>query len=404
MGGIEMRLAVTSIALLIFVSSLVAAPIQLLVEEDGTTDAGTIGELTGGDSDPNGLGVLSNGTIVYFESDTAAGAGADDAIVLYDDDAAGGGLNRFTVIASEEAMLTAAGLASTENLGANDIAVGDNDSVYLLAANFNASPDDWYIFRIPNLGGNSFGPPEIAANPTGLGSADGSDYSMCIDTSTNPDTLIIGIDDNVVADDTSTNGIYTMDASLTNGTPTMIGGGTATLGAVSVAVGGIAGTDKGTCTSMTVIPGGNVIVSHGNSTAGVNRGDIVEVNRTTGATSLWVDASAQGGTPTNGVVRYNSLSGMVGVFWNIGTSSTQPDTDDRIEEFTTAGVLNSRIATEPDIEAVQNSLSSSTDLLIYGNAFCTDGTNYYIFTSNNFESLFLVPQALPVELSVFSSD
>ncbi len=378
-----------------------AAVIQLLAEEDGTTNAGTIGEFTGGDSDPNCLGVLSNGTLVYFESEAAAVGGADDAIVLYDDDAAGGGTNRFTIIASEEALQTAAGLASTEGFGANDIAVGDDDNVYLLALNTTPATDEWYIFRLPNLGGNSFGPPEVAANPTDLGSANGWDYSMCIDTSTAPDTLIIGRDDSVVANDTSTNGIYTMDASLTNGTPTMIGAGAATLGVVSVAVSGTAGVDKGTCTSMTVIPGGNVLVSHGNSTAGVNRGDIVEVDRATGAASLWVDAGLEGGTPSNGVVRYNATSGDVGVFWYIGTSSGSPATDDRIDEYTTAGVWVKTVATEPDIELVTN---VSTDLNIFSNAFCTDGTNYYVFLANNNESIVLVPQAVPVELSVFSTD
>jgi hypothetical protein len=398
-----MRLAATSFALLLIICSSVATPaIELLVEENGTTDPGTIGEFTGGDSDPCGLGVLSNGSLVYFESDPHAGAGADDAIVLFDEDAVGGGTSRFSVIASKATLLTTATLPSPASLETTDIAIGDDDSVYALIALDDVNlPYEWHIFRIPNLGGNSFGSPEIVAGPAQLGSTNDLYCSMSIDTATHPDTLIIGIDDSQLANDTSTNGIYTLDASLTLGTPTMIGGGAATLGAVSTAVGGVAGTDKGTCTSLTVLPGGNALVSHGRSTAGVARGSIVEVDRITGAASLWLDASLQGGTPTTGTVRYNATTGKVALLWYVGADDAQPETDDRIVEHTVAGDFVRIVTTEPDIELVA---SSGTDLNVLGNAFATDGANHFVFLHNSSESLVRVSLASPAELSTLSAD
>ncbi|MBN1475335.1 hypothetical protein JXA47_01135 [Candidatus Sumerlaeota bacterium] len=402
-----MRLTILSIGLILIIRSLMAAPIELLVEDDGTFNAGTLGEFLqspGNDSDPNCLDVLSNGSLVYFETQFDCVNGAD-SVVLFDEDAPGGGVNRFAVIASEAALQTAAGLATTENIGGVDIAVGDNDNVYLLGTNTTPATPEWYIWRIPSTGGNSFSAPEIAANPTALGASAGGDYSLGIDLSTDPDTLIIGIDDSVLANDTTTNGIYTLDASATNGTPTIISGGsgTATLAAVSTASGDVGGTDKGTCSDVVVIPGGNILVCNGTSGAGPTRGNIVEVDRVSGAVSLWLDAGLLGGTPIQASLAYNATSNRVGVFWFVGAVSGAPTTDDRIEEYTAAGVFDKIVASEPDIEAVQPS-SPSTDLNIFSNAFATDGTNYYVFLGNNYEGLIRVPQVIPVELSVFSAD
>ncbi|MBN1477853.1 hypothetical protein JXA47_13955 [Candidatus Sumerlaeota bacterium] len=395
-------MALTSSALFLMVCLSMADPaIGLLIEENGTTDPGTIGEFTGGDSDPMCLGILSSGSMVYFESDPDAGAGADDAIVLFDEDASGGGINRFSIIASEEDLLSIATLPSPATLEANDIAIGDDDTVYALIARDRIYPIAWHIFRIPHLEDNSFGSPEIVAGPLQLGSPSGLLHSMAIDTSTDPDTLIIGIDDGNRDHDTSTNGIYTLDASQTYGTPTMIGGGAATLGAVSAAVGGVPGTDKGTCTSLTVLPSGNILVSHGGYYAGVARGNIVEIDRSTGAASLWLDASLEEGTPMTGCVRFNPDSDRVAVFWYVGADGDEPETDDRIDEYTTAGESEGTVVTEPEIELVAN---SSSDLNIMGNAFAIDGESYLMFLYNSSESLVRVSPGSPAELSVLSAD
>jgi hypothetical protein len=398
----EMRLVLTSMALLMAVCSLSAAfTVDLLAEENGTTDPGTIGEFTGGDSDPLCLGILSNGSIVYFESDPDAVAGAADSIILFDEDAAGGGVNRFSVIASRSALLAAAGISSPVTLEIADIAIGDDDTVYALVAPQTPQPYLWHIFRLPYLGGNSFGPPEIAAGPAQIGSTNGLFCSMAIDWATDPDTLIIGFDNSILTQDTSINGIHSLDASQTLGTPTMIGAGAATLGAVSAAVGGIPGTDKGTCSSLTVLPGGNILVSHGGYYADVAQGNIVEIDRITGAASLWLDASLVGGTPTCGAVRFNSQSGRVAVFWYVGADDSQPETDDRIDEHTPVGDFMRTVVTEPDIELVAN---SGSDLNILGNAFTTDGEGYLVFLHNGSESLVRVSLTSPVELSIFSAE
>jgi hypothetical protein len=224
---------------------------------------------------------------------------------------------------------------------------------------------------------------------------------MSIDTATDPDTLILGIDDGYASNDNSSNGIFTLDASLTLGTPTMIGGGAATLGAISAAVGGVPGTDKGTCSSLTVLPGDNILVSHGGYYANVAQGSIVEIDRSTGAASLWLDASQEGGSPTCGAVRFNAQSGCVAVLWYVGADAAQAATDDRIDEYTTAGGHERTVVTEPEIEMVA---SSGSDLNIQGNAFTTDGLSYLMFLSNASESLVRVTPPSPVELSVFSAE
>ena len=210
---------------------------------------------------------------------------------------------------------------------------------------------------------------------------DGAAYRLAIDTGTTPDTLIFGVDNEAVADDASTNGIFSLISTANNDTdPTRIG----YLDQVAIAAGGTSTVDKGSCADLTVAPEGDVIINDGRSTS-AHKGNIVRMNRSTGVCSLLVDRDVSETTGQTCCLSYNSTNGKLGVFWHRATTQDGGLLDDRLEERNVAsGTLtetliyrNQLVILNPD-----NSADSSFQLGDASYNFANTGNDYFVFSSH----------------------
>lgn len=353
----------------------------------GPATPGTIGEFIGtDDSDPYGLAVLSTGSMVFHEREPTAMNNAAGALILFDPDASGGGANRFSVLLTMAEINTAAGQSSTD-VGIPEIVTGDNDDLYVLVTSFASSPAPVSLIRLPSTGTDTWGTPVLVADGTRLGSSiTTTQYALAIDRSTDPDTLYIAIDDEQLANDATTNGIYSLPANATNDqNPVLVSGssGSATLQAVTIASGNTAGTDKGSARAIEFVPGGTILIANSDATvddAGGERGDILALDVATGAITEWINALDVPGTPTVGMARYNPASNRVAVFWYVGLDASGL-TDDRIDEYDLDGNLIRTVTVEDDIALdASNATPPATigDLNTLSNGFQTHNGNYYM--------------------------
>lgn len=397
--------AMTMILAIIFCAAtmMAQAQISVILYDDGTQNAGTLGEFTqspSDDNDPNAISVLSNGSFVFFDTqfDNVNGP---DAVILFDEDAVGGGTSRFAVIADEDDYNTAIG-GSLNNFDIIDMEIGDNDDIYMSVVNTTANPDEAHVLKIPNTGGNSFGAVVEVVDLGGM-TGNATNNHIAVDRSTSPDTLIVNFDNDLDSND-AVNGIYTVDSSTVAGTPasmTLL----ASNNDMVAALGGTGGSDAFSASSVTVLSNGNILVLNGDSGA-YRRGSVVEVNGGTGAASEWLSETV--GNSSEGVIDYNPTLDRVGIFWYIGTESGSGDTDDRLDVFDTSGNFVATVVNEDTIMAEVASVTgggaAADDIALYGNALTNDGGNFYVFIGNTNESLIRIPVPTGIEGNITSID
>jgi hypothetical protein len=365
-----------------------ATVVTLLVEDDGTTDPGTLGELTGTDSDPNALGWLSSGSYVYFESESGAPVGVSDSLFLFDPTQTN--LARFTLLADEATLLSTAGI--TGNLACNGIAIDpDTDDVYAMIQELGS--DDFHIIRIPSsgLGTDTFGAP-VLVNSIGVFPALAS--MSQVDTTTSPSSLIIMMDDDNINNDATTNGVYRLPVNATpSDTPTLI----ATFGELA------AGTTPPTAPVTDFIGfrspvalqagsnAGDILMCNGIANAGPEEGDIVRWDPDTNTASIFVEAPSQSISP---MVAMDDGTVLI---WNVGgNNNVPPDPEDILlfdNDGSPLGVFTS------DLQ-LTNAISNSPDNLALSNySFAGNGVDVFaVFTSLNNESLLemTIPPTSPV--------
>ena len=351
------------------------------------------------DSDPNGVVRLSSGSFVWFESEATAapggtpGGGPGDFLVLFDPDAVGGGLNRYSVFASKADMNT---LFSTSflDIKCGELARSANDDVFAVFSGNDSDPEPYYIVKFPNTGVDTWGPAVLMADAADLPSNNaGEQLTIAYDDATDRLYFTFDAEGGTGADDT-TSGFFWLDGdadaiAMTDDTINQIVGTTETPthATFMTAIGGVGGTDKAEIQNIEVLGDGNLVIGHGNADA--EDADVAILDVTTGVITELINAVDQPGTPTLGIVSYNASRDSIIVFWEQGLpgSPTDPNEEDRIEEWSTSGTLLNVLANEPMVEAVG---SSFTDLAQSGDAMDTDGDFVWFYLSNTDEGLFQI--------------
>jgi hypothetical protein len=369
--------------------------VTLLVEDDGTVNANTIGEFTGGDSDPNSLARLSTGSYVYFEADDAANDA--DAIIMFDP--LGVGAARFSVLASEASLsATDAALATPENMQCDDICVDpDTDDIYALMQNSAVNPTEVFVVRIPSLGfgTDTFGPVELAAANAVMGNRNGAG-SITVDTLPSPNELVILHDSQVSGNDTTTNVLYTRQvtanpasANTVVATYSQLGFGTTPPWQAGDLVGFADLAVLGTGDYVLVNPFGDTTPGGG---AGSTDGDIVRWNVGTASAELWREGDLVA-----------SRSPIVSLD-DGGIAMWRVDDDDDIIRFDGNGNVVHTIAVSSELTAVVSNSPSGLDEI--GNGFATDGDlTFAIFHNLDNESIIeIVDTIAPIELSTFGTE
>jgi hypothetical protein len=162
------------------------------------------------DSDPIGMAVLSDDSLVFFETEAGSFAGSDGLIHV---DWAAGTFDApsiFNVIASEVEIQALRG--GTDNATVRDVASDADDNVYIVATG-----GDQAIIRIADSDPGaaiSFGSPVSLVAPGSIGSGLATD-SQAIDIDSVNDIAYVLVDTLGLAEDLTTNGIYMVTSSST---------------------------------------------------------------------------------------------------------------------------------------------------------------------------------------------
>lgn len=338
------------------------------------------------DSDPNCLQVLSDGRIVFFESESTAGNNAEDSVILFDP--AQSGTARFTVIASELALASLISEPSPVIFG-EDMTIDNADNVYILAAHAATGGDNYFVARIPS-GPSGYGVPELIAGPgvapSGIPPTEGHgaiDYDV-----KNNRLVLLLVEDVEETALTGIAGLYTLPTTSGSVTPLSSLAPRSSMISVLTPVPSTETDDRGTFEDITVLPNGDIVsifnVRQGTQLSGDSDGDVIVVTDQ-GTPSLLIDATtlsgdvAAGFGATTAYLDYNTETGNIGIIEEF-TSVVERNA---IVEYTTAGTYARRIA--DSVNLLEN--TGSTDLRIFSRAFDSDSDgNYYIFTGLDNES------------------
>lgn len=340
------------------------------------------------DSDPNCLQVLSDGRLVWFESESAAGNNAEDALMLFDPNQSGAA--RFSVLASEAALAALVGASGSPDIFAEDCCLDGNDNIYLLGAQAKSGGDDYFVVKVPFSAG-SFGIPTLIAGPgvVPLGIPPTEGFGA-IDYDSANDRLILMISENVDEDSlTGIAGVYTLPNSP-SGSPVqqlvsrvdMVVQLTPTPSAQS--------GDRATFEDLAVLPNGDIIlpfnVRAGTQADAANDGDVLRVTAA-GTPSLFIDALTLRSDVvtsfglTTMFIEYNAARDAVALLEEFTSFSDR----NVIAEFSTAGAFQRIVADNENL--LQNTGTPANDFRIFSRAFDSgpDGA-YYVFTGRDNES------------------
>jgi hypothetical protein len=170
------------------------------------------------DSDPFGLALLSDGSLVFYENEQDSPVGSETFIrVDFSTELVAAS---FTEVANESQMLTAMGGGVTDIVTPRDITADDDDNLFI-AASFGGA--NQAIFRIPDTDGGAgitFGTPEVVVGP-GAPPTGSTGTTTAVDVDNASDMLYILIDSGT-ADDTTTNGVYRIAKTATAGSMTLV--------------------------------------------------------------------------------------------------------------------------------------------------------------------------------------
>jgi murein DD-endopeptidase MepM/ murein hydrolase activator NlpD len=273
---------ISHITLVALVCTAARAGIPTLIHE--VADAADVTAFTGGGgADPLCLELLADGRIAFF--DTAPGV---DAVLVFDPGSSG-----FTEIASEaELLATYPGGGSPTNVNVTDLARDGDDNLFAMVSETTGF-ENWAVM-IPNSSG-VFQTPVLATDLFNGGKSSQGDFTYNrIEVNSAGTTLHFHHDNLSTANDAGVspgvNGIYTFDTSLIPGT-------TANLQllmpyqslAAAVTPAATPGTTSLGLTQIRLSPDGATLYSVNTNGTGNNDGDIVAVNTSTGAVSLFVD-------------------------------------------------------------------------------------------------------------------
>lgn len=392
-----MKLIIAGMAVAVgnLVTAAAASPIiTALVQDDGTTNPGTIGEFsgTGNASSPLGLGHLSSGSYVYIE-DAIVGTGAQ-SVMRFDPDLSGAA--RFSIMlvpASAEALTGSANPLAFVSLAVDP----DTDDIYVMPR--DAVTGNLYIIRIPSLGlgSDTYGGPVVFAGSAGLpGYTGGNAPQMALDTTTTPNSIIFTRDDAAAANDGTINGIYRRlfsaaptDPSTLVATFVQLGPGTTPPWSSGQALGfrALAAIKAG--------PHAGNIVANNSVGTGAADGDNVLWNVSTNTATLFVEAM---GTNRDPIVAFDN--GDIAIW---AASGANEDIN-RYSTGSGVGVLIGTIATDAEITAGAPGIPAG--MSEQSSAFATDGgVTVALFTSNAPQTLMEISNpTVPAELSVFSAN
>lgn len=390
-----MKLIIAGMATTILACSASAgSAVTVLVQDDGTTGTGTIGEFTGQtDSSPLGLGYLSSGTYVYIEDITTGPAAG--ALISFDRDLVNAA--RFSILLTPANAQTVTGASAIVDLEC--LAVDPpTDDIYVLVR--EPVSGALYIIRIPSLGlgTDTFGAPVVFADTVGMPNYIGGNApAMTIDTTTSPRSVLFTRDQTSPNDDNGGNGIYRRSFSLAPTDPSV-----QLMTFVQLSTGTTPLTPNGSAMgyrSLAVIKAGpqagNIVTNNSVGTGSAN-GDNVIWNVTSSTASIFVEALGTGRTPilscNNGdIVMWAATAASEDLIRYISDSGT--------------GVVRHVVATDAQLTAAGPSIPANLAEQAVGIA--TNGISTFgIFSSaDNRETLFeIVDPTVPVELSVFSAN
>lgn len=339
------------------------------------------------DSDPNGLAVLSDGRIVFFESEATAGNNAEDAVILFDPTQVG--TARFNVIASEAALGALIGEPSP-NIYAEDIAIDDNDNIYLLGVQtVSPSGNNPFVVKIPRTG-STYGIPELIAGsgvaPLGIPPTPGL-AALEWDPANN--RLILLIEENLVETAlTGIAGLYTLPVTSGNPTPVQSLATRASMISVLTPTPSSDTNDRATFDDITVLDNGDILsvfnVRNGTQLNGESDGEVIKVS-STGSPSLFIDATtlstdiADGFGRTTTWLHYNASRNAVALVEEFTTDAAR----NVIAEYSTSGAFLGVVADRTNL--LQG--SGATALRLFSRAFTSDSTGqYFVFTGLDNES------------------
>jgi len=375
----------------LLVGLLVAAPVQaqpsataeLIIDEQALIAAIGYG---GDDIAPNGFGRLSTGSYVYFNDSSNAGYAMMDCLILF---ATGGGTATATMVASATDIAAAMSIPlqapPTHTVQSRGLEIDSNDNVFLLLADYTetivSGQRSTAVIRVPNTGGDTFGTPQLVIDANRIGQVDdGAAYRLAIDTSTTPDTLVLAVNNEVVEDGSTTNGIFTLPSTASNDAdPTLIG----LMNEVVLALGGTPGVDRASPSDLTVLSGGDIALCNGRTDP--KRGALVRMDRSSGACTLLVDTLVSSATGQAACLSYNDTNGYLGVFWNRWTNQDGGPTDDRLEEWDVdTGTLVDTLTVRKELVVLNpdNTADSSFQLGDASYNFINTGSDYYVFSSH----------------------
>ena len=366
------------------------ATAELIIEE------GPLLTLYGAGTDTSvfGLATISNGSFVWYD-DSNSIEEYMDAITLYDE-SINTPTGSVSLIASSVQMASLLGVPEADaSFGGLNVVRGSNDTIYAMLRDFSEATvpegqDQLAIFRIPNTGGNNFSSVELVADGNRLLiNSSLTNCTMDVDPSTTPDTLFFILDDTNNANDTTTNGLYSLPGNANNDTdPTLI----VTLGAIT----DVLGTADVGCESIAVVPGGDIFINDGRSSS--MTGSIVRITRS-GECSVFLDATdlVANGSAYGCAMDYNEVTGLLALFWEKGATATEGEYDDRIDEYDiVTGEKIGTVITEDELMVLSsNDFDADITSGNISNSFTNDGEYYYNFNTNGTEFLARIVAPIP---------
>ncbi len=313
------------------------------------------------DTDPRCLERLSDGRLVFFDSQPGA-----DALILLDPAVTGPG--RFTVIATEAQLLALApNTGSPANASVSDICRDAADNLYAVVSETTAY--DNYVVRLTPGGGGGYTAPVLATDLFDGGMAAGGDFTYHRVQATGTHLFLL-YDNLSNANDTSSapgsNGIHTFDLTLLPGTTANLQMLTSWQSLASVLTPApVPGTDAIGLFQIELSPDGSWLYGGNTNGSGGSDGDIVRISTATGAATLLIEQPAiEAGTAESGhgttqtALAVNPSNGNLILLEN-GTSTT---TREHLLEFSPSGQFLGLVHSHDQLRAALPSLGTNFDL------------------------------------------
>lgn len=373
-----MKNVLLSLAACAITSAAFAQPtVNVLLHTDDTVDTSYNTFLGDTDSDPSGLALLPSGKLVYFEDE--GGGTIEDSLILFDDAAGATFADKVSVIIDEPTLLS----YNTFTTGTviTDVGVVATEDGDLIAGFYEFNEESYFIVRGNNDGSDSFTWETIvdaSALPNGVD-------SIYINKKTDPDTIIVSIDDTVSANDSVHNGIFSFpaDRAAANSSDPLTSVASFTqLGALTTPATNV-GTEFFGVGGVYALSADEYIFYNAYGEAGTTDGEFLYWNDTTDTGNVFIEND----TYATGAPVVMVDSGIPGTFALLICSATvAPYTDDILLLDSTDGSVVRTIATQAEILSYPG--ASTVGVFFTNWAADSNGAGtYYIFTSNNDEAL-----------------